>query len=893
MSQRFQQIEALFHAALQLPAERREVFLLEQTGGDAELIAGVRELLAADEFHPPPAAAPEAPLQRFGFYQTVSLLGRGGMGSVYLAERDDGQYKQKVAVKVLAQHLGGDDFEARFRIERQLLAQMNHPNIVRLLDGGIAASGEPYLVTEYVEGVALDQYCDRRKLNLRQRIGLFLQVCAAVDHAHQNLIVHRDLKPSNILVAEDGTVKLLDFGTAKLLKAPGEQIVTEVMLLTPRYASPEQLRKDAITTRSDVYSLGMILYELLGGQRPFGNTGEVVQELARAYQYAEAAPLGKTTDADDAAKRGLSLTDLQRQLSGDLQVIAAKALDHDPARRYASAREFSEDLQAYLQSRPVKAQAATAWYRARKFLFRQRFAVLAATLVLVAGVGGLVGTLREKAIAERRFNDVRRLARYQLFDLYDQMLAVDGTTKMRAGMSEEALRYLNSLSAESLDNEELAIELALGYLRVGDVTGNYAIQSLGKWEDAIAAYRKGLAVVSKFNSFAARRVRALLQTSIDNTDYAVTPQPETAAKVAAGVKEYEALVAQEPKNIENYLRLGKAYQNVARTSQSPRSIGGFADTSEDWTLKAKATYEKGLELDSESRPLLQALMQLAGERCNWVSVTKPKEALRWAGEAEMWRLRMPPAYRQSSVIRRETAANLSSRATALNSMGEGREALGYMKQAIEIFEGLVKADADNLGAQMDLIAVTANMGLLQYDLGDKLAYRDAYEQVLRMATAFYAARPFPRAEEFCFKARYNLSYAYSELKDPRADQMLATTVDALKKRAAANPKDMLSRVELADLLLNLRHPGFDDTKVALPYAKQITEFAPTELNGWELLAEAQLRLKDYDPAIASVEKTLSCVPAPKPGEAPSKLYAGLQERIQRFRAEVAAARQKP
>ncbi len=889
MSDRRQQVEALFHAALQWPSAKRQGFLLEQAGGDTDLIGSVNELLAADEVRPPEAAAPAAPLQRYGIYQTISLLGRGGMGSVYLAERDDGQYKQKVAVKVLAHHLGGEDFEARFRVERQLLAQMNHPNIVRLLDGGISSSGEPYLVTEYVDGVALDSYCNRHKLGLRQRIGLFLQVCAAVDHAHQNLVVHRDLKPSNILVTEDGTVKLLDFGTAKLVKGPDEQTVTELMLLTPRYASPEQLRKDAITTRSDVYSLGMILYELLGGQRPFGNTGEVVQELARAYQYAEAEPLGKATNADDAALRGMALADLQRQLSGDLEVIAAKALDHDPARRYASPRELGEDLDAYLQSRPVKAQAATAWYRARKFLYRQRVAVLAAVLILAAAIAGIVSTLHEKSLAQRRFNDVRRLAHYQLFDLYDQMLAVDGTTRLRAGMSEEALRYLNALSAEAQDDETLAVELALGYLRVGDVTGNYAVQSLGKWQEAIAAYRKGLTVVSKFNSFGARRVRALLETSIINTEFSVNQSPEYAARVVAGVKEYESLVAQEPKNIENYLRLGKAYQNAGRTIQSPRSVGGFADASEEWTAKAKATFEKGLELNTEAKPLLQALMQLASERSSWIAQTKPQEALRWAGEAEMWRLRMPPAFRESSLVRRDQASMFSARATALNSLGEGKEAVAEMSKAIEIFQSLVKADADNLGAQMDLIAVTSNRGILQYDLGQKADYRQSYEQVLTLAEKLYAARPLPRAEDFRLKALYNLCYAYSELKDPRADAMLARTVAALKRRAAADSKDMLSRVELADLLLNLRHPGYDNPLDALPYARQITEMAPKELNGWELLAEAHLQMKEFPAAIRALEKSVEIVPAPKPGQQPSKMYAGLQERIGRYRELAAKA----
>lgn len=229
---------------------------------------------------------------------------------------------------------------------------MNHSNIVRLLDGGIAETGEAFLVAEHVDGVALDQYCNEKKLKLPQRIGLFLQVCAAVEHAHQNLIVHRDLKPSNVLVTrEEGVVKLLDFGTAKLLNCPAEQTVTEVMPLTPRYASPEQLRKDPITKRSDVYSLGMILYELLGGHQPFGDTGEMVQELARAYQYSEIRPLGQALNEEDAGRRGMSMRELSRALGGDLGVMRWNMRRGTAMRRRGNRRAILKRILRHNRSR--------------------------------------------------------------------------------------------------------------------------------------------------------------------------------------------------------------------------------------------------------------------------------------------------------------------------------------------------------------------------------------------------------------------------------------------------------------------------------------------------------------------------------------------------------------
>ncbi len=222
----------------------------------------------------------------FGPFRVVRLIGKGGMGAVYLAERVEGDFTQRVALKLLAPHLVDERFAERFRAERQVLASLNHPHIVRLLDGGVGAKGEPYLATEYIEGQALDRFANERRLNVKERVRLFLQICSAVEYAHQNLIVHRDLKPSNVLVAADGTAKLLDFGTAKLTTSTEEKTATEAMLLTPKYASPEQLRNEAITTRSDIYSLGMILYELLSGSRPFDSTGDAMGELARAYQFA-------------------------------------------------------------------------------------------------------------------------------------------------------------------------------------------------------------------------------------------------------------------------------------------------------------------------------------------------------------------------------------------------------------------------------------------------------------------------------------------------------------------------------------------------------------------------------------------------------------------------------
>lgn len=808
------------------------------------------------------------------------------MGSVYLAERADEVFSQKVAVKVLAANLSGDDFVERFRVERQLLAQMHHPNIVQVLDGGISESGEAYLVTEYVDGAPIDRFCDHRRLTVRERIQLFLQVCAAVEHAHQNLVVHRDLKPSNILVTlEQGVVKLLDFGTAKLLKDAEAATMTEVMLLTPQYASPEQLRKDAITTRADVYSLGMILFELLSGVRAFTGDGAVVHELARAYEYSKLRQLGDDLTEELAGRRNATVRDLGRELDGDLRVICAKALEHEPGRRYATVRDLIEDLDAYLDSRPVKARPATTLYKFRKFVYRQRIAVAAGVLVVAAVSGGVVGTLREKRLAERRFEDVRRLAHYQIFDLYDQLQEVQGTTKLRAGMSAEALRYLDALASEAKTDEKLAVEVALGYLRMGDVAGNFSLQSLGNWQEALTTYQKGLAMLGSFQSYNARRARAWLNYSQLSARLALQPSPDGAKEIGKVVYDFEALAREAPKDIENQLRLGKIYQAVARALQSKQ----YGDTSEPWTRQAQAAFEAGLALNPESKPLLVAMHQLTGERATWLSQGKPEEAMKWASEAERWLLRMPKEMREIPVVKRDRASNLSARAAAQLSLGLKTEALEEMKQAAALFATLA-SDPDNLAAQMDMISVTHNTGLLEYDLGLKDDYKRTSEKSLELAEGLLKRGPNPRAEEFRVRALYNLAYAYAETKDARTEELMKRAMAAIEARMKQLPKDTGSRVWMADLLLNLKYPGFDQTDRALAVAREIVELAPKELNGWELLAEAHLQLNQGMEAVTALEKGLACLPAPKTGEQPSALYDRMTKRIEAYRAKFSAAR---
>jgi tetratricopeptide (TPR) repeat protein/predicted Ser/Thr protein kinase len=429
----WRRINELFHAALDQPIAARASWL-EANCDDPDLRSEVESLLRADDV-PDGAAeyrqvvnhavaearhavATIAVMQRIGPYRVEREIGRGGMAAVYLAMRADDEFQQRVAIKVVRGVLG-DEAWRRFRDERQILASLEHPCIARLLDGGTTPEGVPYLVMEYVEGVAIDQYCVTQRLSVRDRVALACRVCDAVNHAHQSLVVHRDLKPSNILVTPDGTPKLLDFGIAKLIEPDGQReslTQTGFRALTPEYASPEQVRGEPITTASDVYSLGVLLYELLAGQRPLSFATRQPTEIERVVCTVD--PPKPSTIVADARQ--------SRQLAGDLDTIVLTALAKDPARRYRSAADLADELRRHLQGMPVLARPATLGYRAGRFVRRHRAGVAVATIfafVVVAFAVALAMQVRQVA----RERDTGEQVTNLLLELYRSFDPSGGT----------------------------------------------------------------------------------------------------------------------------------------------------------------------------------------------------------------------------------------------------------------------------------------------------------------------------------------------------------------------------------------------------------------------------------------------------------------------------------
>ncbi|MDR7267941.1 serine/threonine protein kinase [Pelomonas saccharophila] len=507
----WQRTKSLVADAMERPAHERQAFVQQASAGDAALMREVEELLAAAGVATSPLDEPPAELmlealeqrvsgawvgRSLGAYRLVSLIARGGMGEVYLGERADGQYEQQVAVKVMRADADLAVALQPFWAERRILASLDHPNLAKLIDAGVTADGAPWFVMELVQGDPIDTYCDDRGLGVDERLRLFVTVCQVVGYAHRRGVVHRDLKPSNIHVRDDGTVKLLDFGIAEqLCPAPAEDPHSGAgyRILTPEYASPEQIRGEPVTPASDVYSLGVVLYRLLARTSPYGHDASA-GALNRAICEQDPPWPSRAVDGRLPGARAL-----RRQLSGGLDAVVMKALHKAPAQRYASAAELADDLSRHLQGLAVQAQGHAWRYRSSRFLRRHRVVLGASLLVLVAG--SAVATYeayeahRQKVRAEQHFADLRKLATIMLRDLQKAIAPLPGGTAARQMIVQNALDSLRRLSVEAKGDAELQIELASGYRSIGDIQGRPYSSNLGDPKSARESYDQGIALV--------------------------------------------------------------------------------------------------------------------------------------------------------------------------------------------------------------------------------------------------------------------------------------------------------------------------------------------------------------------------------------------------------------
>ncbi|NBC15798.1 MAG: protein kinase [Bacteroidetes bacterium] len=789
---RWQQVKAIFQEALERPPSERGAFLEDACGGDQELLAEVQSLLVSDEhaegFLDVPALDPEEEDEhdpfigmQVGVYRLRSLLGRGGMGAVYLGERVEGDFEQQAAIKLIHAGLRSPELRRRFHTERQVLARLQHPNIARLLDGGVTEDGVPYIVMEHVDGLPLTDYCDLHCLDTDARLDLFLTVCDAVRYAHRNLIVHRDLKPRNILVDTEGRVKLLDFGIAKLLdEEPSAEgpVTTGLRVMTPEYAAPEQVRGEPVTTATDVYALGIVLYEVLTGQRPYRLSSSAPSEIERVICGTDPARpstmITRAASADDppttrpvtpeeiGAARSTAPDRLRRRLTGDLDVICLKALRKEPGRRYASAEQLADDLRRHLDGLPVTARPDTLRYRATKFIQRHKVGVVAATLVILALVGGIVATAwqarvaaAERDRAERRFDDVRNLANTFLFEFHDAIVDLPGSTPARELVATRALEYLDELAREAEDHPVLPIELAQAYRRVGDVLGNPTNPNLGHTERALASYRKGLDVLERATVLrgaarppAAHVAKAELYESLGDVLGARGDLAAADSMIQTAVVSYQQLAAAHPDSIPHQVRY--AVGLIKRGDLAGND--NFNNRGDPAT--ALGAYQQALPLLERSRRLAPEnprpfrLHGLIYERLG--TIYEQQDSLRAALAAYRRSLELREAfvtaYPNHVEGQRDLAVAYEKMADMYVHQRRPAEALRHYRQAHRLFEALLEADPQNASARVTLAISHLHQGdVVGFETAAHLGNRSAalrhYRAALDLLDAAHADDP--------------------------------------------------------------------------------------------------------------------------------------------------------
>jgi serine/threonine protein kinase len=759
----WQKISDLLHEAMQLDSERRSAFLAGLAGTDPELCREVESLLEAhdeagssflDRIEPDTAPRERPPMagRRFGDYRVIEQIGEGGMGEVYRAARDDDQYHKEVAIKVVRAGQDSGFVVSRFRNERQILASLDHPNIARLLDGGMTEAGIPFLVMELIEGDAIDLYCSRHSLPIEDRLRLFLRVCSAVQFAHQRLIIHRDIKPGNILVTSDGVPKLLDFGIAKILDVETvsgrfEPTLTMFRVLTPAYASPEQVKGEPITTASDVYSLGVVLYELLTGHHPYRRPDSGPGEIARAVCDTEperpstAVRRRQSEQSRQSSHRpadNLQLSDgvrkkLSKSLRGDLDNIVLVALRKEPQSRYGSVELFAQDIRRYLENLPVSARSDTVVYRMSKFARRHRAGIAAAGVVLVALLLGMGMTLQQKRRADRRFNDVRRLANSLIFEIHDSIQNLPGATPARKLLLDRALQYLDSLSKEAGGDTSLQRELAAAYLRIGTLQGSTIDASLGQTDDALLSLRKAIAIRE-----------AIAKANPNNTDdqLNLAIACRTLARILRGAGRLEArtpidqalavtdrLSRLAPASLEVERERSGEYDVLANIQDAAGDHAGALET----IKKAFAIMQDLLKAHPEDRSLKHAAAVYTVELgLGLTELGRRTEALRYY-QSGLDLFESLAEDQNDARSRRELAVATWIRASLLLMNGDVAGALAAHQRGLAIVDPMAKADPQNATLQLDRAGQLLSIGTDLVNAG-----RDAEgEAMLRRAIQIY------------------------------------------------------------------------------------------------------------------------------------------------------------
>lgn len=670
-----------------------------------------------------------------GPYQIIAEIGRGGMGTVYRAVRIDGEFDVAVAIKVVRHGMNSGLVLERFRTERQIQARLGHPNITRLLDGGTTDDGLTYFVMEYIQGYPLTKYCDSRQLSITDRLRLFRKICDAVSYAHQNLIVHRDLKPDNILVTAEGTPKLLDFGLAKILEVPAdgsEPTMTMVRMGTPAYSSPEQILGGPVSIATDVYSLGIVLYELLTGRRPYRLESLGWEESARVICERDATRpssvvSSKANDVNETEQislaRRTTIDGLRKRLAGDLDNIVSVALRKEPARRYRSVDQLSEEIQNHLEGRPVKARGDSVAYKAGKLIGRHKlgFAMVAAfSLMLLAASGVAVWQARRLAV---RMDEDRKLATSFLVNMHETIVKLPGSTPVREALLTQSMEYLNRLASDTGNDREARRSLALAYERFADLQVGVDAAGFGKSAQALRTYetakrlREALVREDPRDTAAQRELASNYLLGSYITGRASTLEQRTAydrRALAIG----ERLASAQSGNRGDQALLAKAYTSMAY------GLGMAARWSD-----AAAYYRKALPIrerlaaDSPSDTTAQRELANLYYRIGVMETQsgQPAAALPDLSSALAAQTRILKTDKDDEQLRSDIASTRHFLGMALGATGDLPQALAQFREAIASREKTLAADGRDARTRSLLAGNYAEQAAILLKSGEKSA----------------------------------------------------------------------------------------------------------------------------------------------------------------------------
>jgi tetratricopeptide (TPR) repeat protein len=883
----WQLLQSIFHEVLGVAEEERPALLELRCHGDQQLQDKIQSLLQAAEhdaklmdsrerkddsfFQQPDDDSFETHLgSRMGAYQLEKLLGRGGMGAVYLAHRADGEFSQKVAIKIIGLPFELDVLRERFRQERQILAGLNHPNITRLLDGGVTGDGQLYLVMEYVDGVPIDSAPG----DLNAKLDWFSDVCAAVQYAHQNLVVHRDLKPSNILVDASGTAKLLDFGSAKFL-ASAEVTRSRFNMITFSYASPEQLRGETATTLSDVYSLGAVLYQLVSGEKPFGE-----DLVARLSEKSAGIPL-------------------QKPLPGDLDAIVRKALAPAPRERYATVEQLAEDVRRFRAGEAVMAHAPSFFYQAGKFARRNKLALGAALLLLMTVLSGIVAVLwqnrtavSERRKAEARAEDLRILSDRLLSEIDDAIQKLPGSTAAQQLLVSTVLEHLDRTTKDSAD-PQLLLDAANAYIRLGNVQGNIFMEHTGDTPGALQSLDKAVAITGALmqqqpQNAAVKRAYAWALQSRSEVLFGIGRTQEAVPAIRSAIAVFDDLASRPGAGVDALMDSAGAHTTLGNELGLPYwpSLSDFPGALAEY-LKAREVDQRALALAPGNVRVLQALVN----NHRFVGVmqmqTDPAGALPELRAAIDGINSLHNQAKQVMAIRRMQSGAIGPYAGALIAIGRYREALAALEQGEIISRELLAADRNNIRAVQDLQARLSRVaecyqdraaGIFPEQGADRVADAENALRVLSEQRSQLEAvlRIEPHSQNWESKlgvVLIDLGRQQRALQRPKGSLDLAQKGTAILKEIARRPDVQAYQLfDAAHGLITVEPPQLREPALAVKYAERIVE-ATSHRNPEFLLTLAQAYRAAGQPsrARATAKEGLALLPPETPATVMSRV----------------------